>query len=234
MIVSHEHCFIFVKTRKTAGSSIELALAPFLGPHDIATAHSPEDADVAVSYGARPQNTRIPLRRWGVHEIKRRRYGPVRFYDHMPAAMIRRLLPREWKEYVTFTVVRDPCEVAVSAYFWARQRWSLDMSLAEFVRSDHLRRYANWQTYTAADEVIVDVTLRHERLAEEWPALTDRLGLPRVTLPRAKGGFRTDGRPARQLLSEEDRQIVERVAAPEPGWLCPSLCRPAEWPEPRT
>lgn len=37
MIVSHRHRFVFVKTRKTAGSSIEAALFPFLGPDDICT-----------------------------------------------------------------------------------------------------------------------------------------------------------------------------------------------------
>ena len=32
MIVSHEHKFIFLKTKKTAGTSIELALSELCGP----------------------------------------------------------------------------------------------------------------------------------------------------------------------------------------------------------
>ena len=35
MIVSHKHKFIFLKTKKTAGTSIELALSPFCGDSDI-------------------------------------------------------------------------------------------------------------------------------------------------------------------------------------------------------
>jgi hypothetical protein len=35
MIISHEHKFIFVKTRKTAGTSIEIALSKFCGPDDV-------------------------------------------------------------------------------------------------------------------------------------------------------------------------------------------------------
>ena len=35
MIISHKHNFIFIKTRKTAGSSVELYLENFCGPDDI-------------------------------------------------------------------------------------------------------------------------------------------------------------------------------------------------------
>ena len=37
MIVSYLHNFIFIKTKKTAGSAIEMALAPLCGPDDIIT-----------------------------------------------------------------------------------------------------------------------------------------------------------------------------------------------------
>jgi hypothetical protein len=37
MIVSHEHKFIFLKTKKTAGTSIELALNALCGPDDVIT-----------------------------------------------------------------------------------------------------------------------------------------------------------------------------------------------------
>jgi len=37
LIISHKFKFVFVKTRKTAGTSIEMALRPHLGPDDVAT-----------------------------------------------------------------------------------------------------------------------------------------------------------------------------------------------------
>lgn len=37
MIVSHRHRFIFIKTQKVAGTSVEIALSKFLGPDDVVT-----------------------------------------------------------------------------------------------------------------------------------------------------------------------------------------------------
>ena len=37
MIISHRHRFIFVRTEKTAGSSVEQALAELCGPEDVIT-----------------------------------------------------------------------------------------------------------------------------------------------------------------------------------------------------
>jgi len=37
MIISHKYKFIFIKTRKTAGSTIEYNLSSFLGPNDVIT-----------------------------------------------------------------------------------------------------------------------------------------------------------------------------------------------------
>ena len=37
MIISHRYKFIFIKTHKTAGSSMEMALGPLCGPDDIIT-----------------------------------------------------------------------------------------------------------------------------------------------------------------------------------------------------
>jgi hypothetical protein len=43
MILSHEHKFIFLRTKKTAGTSIELALSELCGPDDIITPLTRED-----------------------------------------------------------------------------------------------------------------------------------------------------------------------------------------------
>ena len=46
MIVSHKHKFIFVKTVKTAGTSVEIALSRFCGENDIITPIHPPDEEL--------------------------------------------------------------------------------------------------------------------------------------------------------------------------------------------
>ena len=57
MIVSHEHKFIFLKTIKTAGTSIEAALAQICGPDDIITPY--REASETDRKGRGPQNFRF-------------------------------------------------------------------------------------------------------------------------------------------------------------------------------
>ncbi len=51
--------------------------------------------------------------------------------------------------------------------------------------------------------VAVDQILRLQAFEDDLKAVTDRLGLSLpAALPRAKGGFRTERRPAREILSD--------------------------------
>jgi len=63
MIISHRHRFIFIKLRKTAGTSMEIALSGICGDQDVITPISEEDEKVRREMGFRgPQNTLIPFR----------------------------------------------------------------------------------------------------------------------------------------------------------------------------
>ncbi|MGA1769909.1 MAG: hypothetical protein ACO4CP_08905 [Steroidobacteraceae bacterium] len=128
MIISHRHRFIFIKTEKTAGTSIELALAKLCGPDDVITAVvHPADRELRRSLGPGvrgQQNDIIPLRFLTSLDIARgikvgRR---PRFTNHMSAAEIRRFVPREvWNGYYKFCVERNPWDKAISVYAWWRE-----------------------------------------------------------------------------------------------------------------
>ena len=64
MIISHRHRFIFLKTIKTAGTSIEIALSKHCGPKDTITAFlTSEDEEIRRNLGYRgPQNFVLPER----------------------------------------------------------------------------------------------------------------------------------------------------------------------------
>ena len=73
MIVSHRLRLIFVKTRKTASTSVEIALARFCGDADIITRDTPADQALRDSLSVRgPQHEYgIPLRHYRAADWRR-------------------------------------------------------------------------------------------------------------------------------------------------------------------
>jgi len=51
MILSHRYRFIFLKTMKTAGASVEMSISRFCGLDDIITPITPSDAVIRLATG---------------------------------------------------------------------------------------------------------------------------------------------------------------------------------------
>ena len=128
MIISHRHRFIFIKTEKTAGTSIELALAKVCGPEDVITAvvHL-SDRELRRSLGPgyrTEQNDVVPTRFLTPLDIARavKAGRRPRFTNHMGARDIRRFVPRDvWDGYYKFCIERNPWDKTISLYCWWRQ-----------------------------------------------------------------------------------------------------------------
>ena len=225
MIVSHRHRFIFIKTTKTAGTSVEMFLRQFCGPEDIVTTLRPDEERGAAALGlSGPRNAGSrPLAPWQVRRADLRRAvgwrrWPERrqFYGHQPARSVRDTLGAGiWEDYRTVTVVRDPWEVTVSRFFWksrpskpTRRHVSLDDAVEMAGR--------NWGIYSIDDAVGVDTVLRHERLDDDLADFCDALGLePSLPLPRAKSGHRPSGTAPDAVLSTAQARRVAELARRE-------------------
>lgn len=119
MIISHKYRFIFVKTAKVAGTSLEMALRPFLGPDDISTPVVYYDEEFAQKNGIPgPQNYENLFK----YEWRKKRYGAKGGFDeHSWAYEIKGLVGEHvWESYYTFTIERDPREKSISNYFHYR------------------------------------------------------------------------------------------------------------------
>jgi hypothetical protein len=209
MIVSHRHKFIFLKTSKTAGTSLELALAKFCGEDDIITPVSPVDEQLREELGVRgPQNFERSLRSYRAHDWLRTamRLRRQKIYNHMPAREVRRLLkPEMWDQYFKFCFERNPWDRVLSQYAW-RCQTEPKPSMAEFLKSKAVRDLTKRgiEVYTIRGQVVVDRICRYENLSEELAFLEQRLGLPGpIEMPRAKAGHRRDRRHYRDVLSDE-------------------------------
>ena len=221
MIVSHEHRFIFLKTKKTAGTSVELALTELCGPDDVITPLT--KIDEARRIGARgAQNWRLhgwwgsprPLlkRRW--FKFSAADYG---FYNHMPAAEARALVDdKVWRSYFKFAFDRNPWDRQVSFYHHRYRNKKVPPSFACFMHDDARARIDNYDIYSIDGGVAVDFVGRYESLKEDLKTTLDRLGLCLKTeLPRAKATFRPTNRLYRNYYDDDTRAIVARWYARE-------------------
>jgi len=221
MIVSHRHKFIFIKTAKTTGTSVEIALSKFCGPEDIITPISGKDETKRRELGyLGPQNLRIPLLRYSKSDLlhlmlKRKR---VQYYNHASAAFIKRHIPAEaWTSYYKFCFERNPWDKAVSWYYWASRNGPRP-SVSEFIDSGKMNRVRarGFGLYTINAEVVVDKVYRYEEIESAMADIADRLMLGEVpTLPLAKTGYRKDTQHYSSLLNEADRQKISQLFAPE-------------------
>ena len=198
MIVSHKHRFIFLKTRKTAGTSLEIALSRLCGPDDIITPISDRDEVLRKELGGRgPQNCEPTSGR-----------APV---NHMPASGVRRLVgPEVWDEYFTFAVERNPWDQVASSYSYSNRRRRWNVQFGAFVRSPRLDKLArNQHIYRLGGQVAVDRVCLFESLDRDVAEVCDLLGLPPLELPHAKAS--PNRRHYRELYDPSDVEVVRRV-----------------------
>jgi hypothetical protein len=192
VIASHAHRFVFIKTRKTAGTSLEIALSRHCGPDDIVTKISPEDEQLrAAAGGVGPQNDDTD----------------PSSYAHMGARRVIQVIGREtWDAYFTFAVERNPFDVVASSYRYSARKPTFTKTFAEFVRTPRrLDRLAlNERLYRLGGRVVVDRVYRYEDLPAAIADVSDRLGLA-LDLPHAKQG---SGPHYRELYGPGDADIV--------------------------
>ena len=225
MIISHEHKFIFLKTRKTAGSSIELALRRLCGPDDIiAPIGAAEEAlQEAEHYDGRPpQNWRVhgwwqsprPLFQRYWFRVNPGDYG---FYNHMPAKEARALLNDDevWRSYFKFAFERNPWDRQVSAYHFRYRRAKRPPSFSSYMRRRRAR-INNYEIYSIDGDPCVDFVGRFENLAADLRKALKDVGLDfNQDLPRAKGNFRQSQKHYRDYYDDETRETVSEWYAPE-------------------
>jgi len=213
MILSHKHRFIFLKTKKTASSSVELTLSSLCGPDDVITPLLDREEKLRPGRGA--QNY---LR--GDAERERTSNGltiPMRgqdFYNHMKAREVVAIAPAEWANYFKAAFVRNPWDAHLSAFFWRRRKGG-DRSPEAF-RQRMVGFHGNaFQGLFLDGKVAVDFVGRYENLEADYRTMARRMGCESPPpLPRLKAGTRLPGVHYRDYYDDAARELVaQRCAA---------------------
>jgi len=217
MIISHKYRFIFIKTRKTAGTSFEMALGDQCGPDDIITRVSMADEKVRrqiVSRGA--QNYRLPLRTYTAADWKQllTKGRFKRFENHDTAEKIVQFIPKEqWDGYFKFCFERNPWDKMVSHYYWKKDVYKLTTfqeylekgakgEITGFAETIHSK-----DQYSLNGQIAVDKIYKFEEMDASLAELTERLGLEKpLKMPeyKAKGQYRAEKKTYRELLTPEE------------------------------
>mgnify|MGYP005852746641 CR=1 FL=1 len=187
-MISHSGKFVFIKTKKTAGTSIECALAAYLKPGDLTSPlveHEPR------------------LRRYSREFVRvlREKDSTLRARNpHLPFSVIADQFADETAGYYSFCVERNPWDKAISAFFFWISQHGHDRSktdeenFLEFAGSKRLGFFSDYDLYMRKDRQQVECILSYEHLAEEFSEVTQKLGLPEVPIRRvrAKGDIRPE------------------------------------------
>lgn len=227
MIISHKYRFIFLRTTKVGGTSLEIALSKYLGPDDIITHLKPREERFRREQGfPGARNFAKPLRRWtareyaySIKQTMRRKWRrlPLQFMPHMSAGEVKARVPDEvWENYYRFSIDRNPWDQTVSRYYWWIQsdpRKNRQASFAEYVRNGYNHKISNFNIYSINGVPAVHRIVRYENLESDLAEVSARIGYPEniydiMKRISSKSGYRGDKTDYREMYDSELRGLV--------------------------
>lgn len=191
MIISHKHKFVFLKTRKTAGTSLEMSLSGICGPQDVITPLSRDDEYKRKTFsGVGAQNYLLPLKdftltdylRWLIY------FKKPRYYNHDSASKVSTHLGENtWQDYFTFCFERNPEDKLLSHYQWLKMS-GYCKSVKEYMEKKYFQKIRASQIYLdGVGKPMVDKVYKMEELAEALDDIRLRLELSQpLSMPKSK------------------------------------------------
>lgn len=204
-IISFKHQFVFIKTTKTAGTSIEVELSKIAGDDAVVTPIVPEVE------GHMPRNYTSAD-------------GTPLFSAHMSARAIRKVIgSMSFERFHKFCVEREPVSKCISDFHMRRN--------SPIRNKDGVYR-KDWPAYCAKRRfpidldkyterrigmrvAIVDEMLPYEHLAQTLPALLQKLGVRGFALKaRAKSEYRRTELIEEAAVTLAERRLIYKAFRP--------------------
>jgi len=213
MLVSHAKRFIYLKTPKTAGTSVEIFFERYCKP----------ESQAHIEEQGRPEQVSAE----GIVGYRGPDRGRSTWWNHMPASQVRGLLGEDiWTRYFKFCVIRNPFDQLVSLWWMTGARSDApraqdDMAFARSAFSAWVLArpglYTGRDIYTIDGKLCVDATIRYESLASDLGRICEKIGVPADTerLGRFKSTWRRRPEGYQAYYSSAARERVERERAKE-------------------
>ncbi|MFT6906957.1 MAG: hypothetical protein ACJAS1_003630 [Oleiphilaceae bacterium] len=208
MLVSHRKKFIFIKTAKTAGTSVEVFFEKYCFPEgEWVLSHRREEYVNSDT---------------GIVGFRGNGKGDEKFYNHMPARKLYDELGDDiWEQYFKFSTIRNPFDKMVSAYFHFEKYQNRDKYLSDNLTD--VKRFQDWvkgggkildkDIYMINGKVAVDHFIRYEHLKDDIEEVCKKLNLDYDLddLPNLKAEHRDRSLPYRSFYDSETEKLVREL-----------------------
>ena len=228
MLVSHLHKFIYIKTSKAAGTSIESYFEKFCMPPGEweRMQYQDEYRDEYVSDTGMIWSRGKTLR-FGFGDDRPINYTGWNNWNRMPAVEVKKRLSTErWDEYFKFCAMRNPWDQVISKFYWEKHNSNkpvLDLA-------SERREFEDWcvaqilikgtnhtvsDMYTIDDKFCLDDVIRYETLSSDMARICAKIGVPwqPERLPKFKSGIRPADASISNLHTDTTVKLVADLFA---------------------
>lgn len=232
VLVCHEHKFIFLKTHKTASTSVEMLFEPFCAPpgHVVTEATRAKLSDEGI----------IGRRLIRPHKFDPRRFFRVDWRNHMTAAQVyEQVGPDIWNEYRKFTTVRNPFDRVVSHFHYRSGIKNLSKMEFSEIRQ-HFQRWVFKKDWVDDSKIgmlngkcIIDHAIYFENMRDDILKVAGLLGVPisteDLTTTKSTAKSRKNYAPADYYDQKSADHVRKKMA-----WVFDNFDYSPELPEPQT
>lgn len=202
MLVSHRKKFIYTKTVKTGGTSVESYFEMYCMPQGEWSFAGPR-----AEYESEA----------GIIGYRGSYSDYLKWYNHMSALEIRNNVGMEiWNKYFKFCVVRNPFEKALSAFFHfciknhyiQTDRKSMISLFHDYISSGK-GLIVDRDKYMIDNKICIDFFIKYESLEADLQLVCTKIDIPfqKDRLPRLKSQFR----PRDVCIEDFYNQKIERL-----------------------
>jgi len=222
MLISHKKRFIYTKTVKTAGTSVECYFEPYCMP----------EGSWEFSHGRHEY-----VGAEGIIGSRGQRPESKSWRNHMPASEIRdRIGDSIWNAYFKFCVIRNPFDKLVSAFYFfeyqrknrpaafeaRRQKKKLE-TFQNIEGNSPVERFRSWirnggsiidrNKYLIDGRICMDYFIRFEDLQNGIEHVCSRLEIPFEShkIPKLKSGIRQNEIPLHEYYDAATIKTVRRL-----------------------